>query len=191
MTFSNKKLAGLLLFIGTTIGFFGIIIAETRTPNYSTANNYISDLGIGPSATIFNAALIIAGALGAASAYFLHRTFKTKLFPTLVGLSSLGSLGVGLFPENTGIPHVIAALLVFILGGLAAIISYRFTKTPFAQVSVALGAITFLAFILLVTDITLGLGAGGMERMIAYPSMLWSIGFGGYLMAESNPKLVN
>ena len=188
MTLGNKKLAGLLLFIGTAIGFFGIIIAETRTPNYSTANNYISDLGIGPSATIFNAALIIAGALGTASAYFLHRTIKTRLFPTLVGLSSLGSLGVGLFPENTGIPHVIAALLVFILGGLAAIISYRFTKTPFAQVSVALGAITLLAFSLLATDITLGLGAGGMERVIAYPSMLWSISFGGYLMAESTTQ---
>jgi hypothetical protein len=29
----------------------------------------------------------------------------------------------------------------------------------------------------------LGLGAGGMERMIAYPALMWGAGFGGYLIA--------
>jgi hypothetical protein len=32
----------------------------------------------------------------------------------------------------------------------------------------------------------LGLGAGGMERMIFYPAMFWAIGFGAYLLAEEN-----
>jgi hypothetical protein len=29
----------------------------------------------------------------------------------------------------------------------------------------------------------LGLGVGGMERMIAYPALMWGTGFGGYLIA--------
>jgi len=34
------------------------------------------------------------------------------------------------------------------------------------------------------------LGAGGMERMIAYPALLWVIGFGGHLMGlEDNPRV--
>jgi hypothetical membrane protein len=165
---SNKNLAGLLLFAGSTIGFLGIIIAETQYPNYSTANNFISDLGIGTT-----------------GAYFLSRSLKNRLFPVLVGLSSLGSVFVGVFPEDTGIPHAIAALLAFIAGGVAAIISYRYLKTPFRYVSVALGALSLLSFILFLTGIHLGLGAGGMERMIAYPNIIWSIGFGGNLMADS------
>jgi hypothetical protein len=31
-----------------------------------------------------------------------------------------------------------------------------------------------------------GLGRGGMERLIAYPTLLWSVAFGGYLMGESD-----
>jgi hypothetical protein len=30
----------------------------------------------------------------------------------------------------------------------------------------------------------LGLGAGGMERMIVYPALMWLAGFGGYLVAQ-------
>lgn len=186
MMLSNRKLAGLLLSTGPIISFFGIIIAETLYPGYSTANNVISDLGIGPSAAIFNIALIIGGILGIASAYFLILTFRSKLFAVVIGLSSLGSFFVGVFPENTGGPHVIGALLAFIFGGLAAILSYRLTKTPFRQVSVVLGAISLLAFILFIAGIHWGLGGGGMERMVAYPNIFWSIGFGGNLMADSS-----
>jgi len=31
----------------------------------------------------------------------------------------------------------------------------------------------------------LGLGPGGMERMIVYPIPLWEVAFGGHLMASS------
>ena len=34
-------------------------------------------------------------------------------------------------------------------------------------------------------DTFLGLGKGGMERMIAYPALLWAVGFGGYLIGYS------
>jgi hypothetical membrane protein len=183
MTLSNKKTAGLLLFTGTAISFFGILVAETQFPGYSTANNYISDLGVGPAANIFNFALILGGLFSIASAFYLQQAFKNQTFTTLIALSAIGTLGVGLFPENTGAPHAIAALLVFVLGAAAAIYSAKFQKTPFAQISVALGAIMLAAFILFIFGLHLGLGVGGMERMITYPSMLWSIGFGWYMQS--------
>ena len=131
MTINSKKLAGLLLSAGSIIGFLGIIIAETGYPNYSTANNYISDLGIGSSAAIFNAALIIGGLVGMVGVYFLNRSFKNRFFMGLLGLSALGSFLVGVFPEDTGIPHIIAALMTFIAGGLAALTAYRHTQDAF------------------------------------------------------------
>jgi len=49
--------------------------------------------------------------------------------------------------------------------------------------SVLLGVITFIAGILDISNVYLGLGAGGMERMLLYPMFVWAIGFGGNLMA--------
>jgi len=50
--------------------------------------------------------------------------------------------------------------------------------------SLLLGALTLSSLMLFVLGNYIGLGAGGMERMIAYPVILWGVGFGGYLMAS-------
>jgi len=72
--------------------------------------------------------------------------------------------------------------VVFLFAGLSAIATYRFQKKPMGYFSAILGVITLIALILYVGDIYLGLGPGGMERMIVYPALLWAMGFGGHLM---------
>ncbi len=55
-----------------------------------------------------------------------------------------------------------------------------------------LGAATLTATVLFVTTRDygyLGLGVGGMERMMAYPTLLWIIGLGGYLLGASSEKM--
>jgi hypothetical protein len=52
---------------------------------------------------------------------------------------------------------------------------------------VILGEATLTATILFVTTRDfgyLGLGVGGMERMMAYPTLLWIISLGGYLLGN-------
>lgn len=46
-----------------------------------------------------------------------------------------------------------------------------------------MGSASIFALVLYGLNIYLGLGPGGMERMIAYPVLLWAIGFGGYMMS--------
>jgi hypothetical protein len=58
-------------------------------------------------------------------------------------------------------------------------------KMPFSVISVTLGLMTLGAMVLYATKTYLGLGVGGMERMIAYPSLMWAAGFGGYLIAHA------
>ena len=41
---------------------------------------------------------------------------------------------------------------------------------------------SLLALILLIGNIYVGLGVGGMERMIVYPILIWMIGFAGFLI---------
>jgi len=48
--------------------------------------------------------------------------------------------------------------------------------------------VTLLALVLYASSTYLGLGEGGMERMIAYPALIWIAGFGAYLMGRQEPK---
>lgn len=195
----NKKKAGAAFFIGGAQFAVFMIVAEAVYPNYNVSENYISDLGVWgqTSAVIFNPSIILSGLLTLGGAFFTQKAFRKRGFTAAIALSGLGALLVGFFPENTvlvsGVPvvHSIAALIAFIFGPVAAIASYRVTTLPFKYFSVILGAGSLVALFLFLATFSsdfLGLGAGGMERMIVYPSLLWTICFGGYMMASAEQK---
>jgi hypothetical protein len=76
-------------------------------------------------------------------------------------------------------------MIVFKCVGVCAIVSFRVFPVPWAWFSVALGIITLVAIVLLGAKFYLGQGAGGMERMITYPLILWALGSGAFLMAPA------
>jgi len=59
---------------------------------------------------------------------------------------------------------------------------------PFSAISVILGLMTLGALGLFVGKIYLGLGVGGMERIVVYPILMWGAGFGGYLIAYQEER---
>lgn len=207
-----RKAAGALLFLAGAAILMGIITAEVLYPaDYSTAANTVSDLGgsrpseggvvLQPSATIFDATMVVSGVMIVAAAYGLQRAFGRRVVTIPIALLGLGVLGVGIFPGNTGL-HPIFALLAFVSGGLAAILSYKASVSPLRYIVVALGAIALLMLVLGIVGAPqpdgmglLGnsgpiaaLGAGGVERWIAYPVVLWLTAFGGYLMGSVRPE---
>jgi hypothetical membrane protein len=179
---------GLMMFIASTQLIICLMLAEATYPGYSISENYISDLGVGPSPAywIFNISVFIFGLLAVYSAYLVDTLFGKRINAVLLGIAGIGAAGVGLFHEDLGAIHAIMAFLAFFFGGLSAIFSYKMVKNPFAMISVALGTISIAALILIGADIYLGIGVGGMERMIFYPVMLWAAGFGGYLMGNED-----
>jgi hypothetical membrane protein len=182
MKYTNKMLAGILVFLGTSLLLLGIIISEARYPGCHVSS-VISDLGVGPAAWLFNSSVFIFGIFLSVSAYLLLNIGTNRYFSTLLGLTGLGAVLVGLIPETQGAPHVIAAAMVFIFGGLCAITGYHLFRGPFSIISPFLGIIALTATIFLASGIYLGLGMGGMERMIAYPLIIWGFGAGAYLMS--------
>ncbi len=188
MKYDNLTLAGALLFIGSVQCLLGMLIAESFYPGYSVSENYISDLGVGTTAIIFNTSVFLFGACAVACAYFIYHAFGSKLLSMLLTLTGIGAMGVGLFPENFGVIHGIASLITFLFGSLSVLMSYRLLKSPSSYLSILLGAMSLVALVLFGSGTYLGLGRGGMERMIAYPALLWGVGFGGYLMNSSNEK---
>jgi hypothetical membrane protein len=193
----NRLLSGSLFFIGAAQFVLALIIAEALYPGYSIANNAISDLGAHcrneagayvchiyqPSATIFDLSVIVLGAALILAALTGRRLFGTV--PTiLIIISGCGAIGVGMFPETTDGLHFACADIAFIFAALSAIASYSFERKPLSYFSVVLGITTFSAIALLITNNFLGLGYGGMERLIVYPILIWALGLGGSLLCS-------
>ena len=185
MRMDQRSLVGLLFFLGAAQFLTVMMVGEALYPGYSVNANAISDLGVGSTAPLFNVSVILVGALGLAAAYLFHGSHGRRLFTLLVLLSGVGAILVGLFPEDTGVPHLVGALLAFLFGGLAAIAAYPLEDPPLRYVSVALGVLGLASLVLFEAKAFGGIGFGGMERMIVYPVLLWEVVFGGSLMVAT------
>ena len=194
-----QKTAGALLFLAGSICLMGIITAESFYPaGYSTSASEISDLGSTrppnsvihqPSAVIFNTTMILIGLMILIAVYFVQKVYKKPLASIPMGLLGLGALGVGIFPGNVTPWHGLFSLLTFFSGGIAAITSSKIINSPFSFLGVIFGAITLFGIfsaIFLGNPFTPILGVGGAERWVAYPIILWLIGFGGYLLGTQS-----
>lgn len=195
MNYDNKRIAGLLFFVGTVQFVLAVVISEAMYSSYSVGQQAMSDLGnwslAGNSAAIFDVSIFLLGVFVFVGAFFIQRIFKNRLFSSFAVLIGVGCIGVGLVAENVHLPlHSIFALVVFVFGAAAAIMSWKFEKPPLSYISVILGAVTLSALVLFIVGqgssvFYLGLGLGGMERLIIYPAILWQLAFGAYLIGDS------
>lgn len=180
---------GLWLLLGGLEALFLVHLAEFLYPGYSVSENYISELGTGPTTprVIFTAALISFGLMVLTASHLLRRRDKKSRLWLLLGLSAVGAIGVGVFDmDNFRELHGLSALLAFLFGNLAAIYSAKTVRPPLSYLFILLGLIGLSALALLVPEADLGLGLGGIERMIFYPAMFWLLMFGVYMMAEDD-----
>jgi hypothetical membrane protein len=159
-------------------------VAEFLYPGYSVSENYISDLGVGPSPSkeIFTLGVLTFGLLILLAASLLYEQKESYLW-LFFAISGLGAVGVAVFNEDAGAPHAIFATLAFTSGCLAAVYCFKLTRPMFSYISLALGLIGLAAFVLLGSGMYLGLGPGGMERMIFYPGILWALVYGARIQA--------
>lgn len=186
-------------FVGTIQFLVAMALVEYAwSYAYSLKTNVISDLGNTgcgpwPDATssivcspwhdVFNGSIIVFGILVVLGAILVKSAFPTRK-TTLVGLgllvvSGIGSIGVGLFPENVNLSaHTVSAALALGLSAFAMLVlslaMFRDTRwAGYRAYTLISGAVAVVAFVLLATGTYLGIGPGGMERLVAAPSLLW------------------
>ncbi|BCS92917.1 hypothetical protein L3N51_00805 [Metallosphaera sp. J1] len=176
----NTALGGVLLAIGVIQFWILMLIAEELYPGYNLDHNYISDLGVGRTAPIFNSSIIVLGVLVVACGILMS---KRSISPLLI-IGGLGMIGVGIFPETTGTPHLISALIAFLFSGLASFPAFKLSSTPLRYSYPILGIISLVSLFLFVSHNYLGLGPGGVERMIVLPDIIWAISFGSSVVKE-------
>jgi hypothetical membrane protein len=148
----------------------------------------------GNNAAIFNGSALLWGILLIAGAYFIRQIFKNRLFSSLLAISGVGAVVSAVVSLNISFEvHGMFGMVAFVFGAAAAIVSYKFVKSPLSYASVILGAVTLLATVLFMlgqgnVDFYLGLGVGGIERFVVYPLLLWMLSFGAYLIGDSSDK---
>ncbi len=200
----NGRTAGVLFLVASAQLILGLMVAEALYSGYSVADNYISDLGVGPSSVVFNSSAFLFGVLSIVGAYFLPRTVDFRVLTVPLILMAIGAMGVGVFTSAFTTIHGAVSLMAFGFGGLSAIASFKVSRSPLSMISVILGAMTLGALALfaggLVTtgaltsseppasEFFLGIGPGGMERMIVYPALIWLTLFSGHLIALSEER---
>lgn len=196
--YADSTIGGVGLVLAGFVAFMGIITAEVLYPGYSTRQD-ISDLGSTlppnpiihePSATIFNSTMLITGALVLIAAYFVYHATRRRGFSLALAIFGFGAFGVGVFPGNVTPWHGLFALLTFSVGGITVVLSSRAVSRPFSILCGLLGGISLATLAsVFVFGLFVGgphplaaLGSGGIERWVAYPLILWTQSFGGYLL---------
>lgn len=174
----------------------GITTAQTQFPvalHYSTRTDEISDLGATmfhgaiaePSGRIFNCTMMVTGIMIMAGAVCSCVTHRSRLFMLLTLLLGTGVLGVGIFPRTHHEVHQVLSMVTFISGGFAAASSSMVTRGPFRYIAIVLGLTTLTSVAIGPTLLVGILGGGGVERWVAYPIVLWMVGYGGYVLGTA------
>ncbi len=185
-----QVIAGSAVLAASVVITLGITTAEALYPGYSTTTQTISALGAttAPLASqlVFNGAMILAGGLLFGMAIALRVSTIPRSVPDIAAVTGvIGFAGVGLFPEQTGVPHVLAAGVAFGGTGLLALVVARVAEGPFGYVSGVLGLSELLVFAVFVgLQGETALGIGGLERWVAYLAILWAASYGGVLLTE-------
>jgi len=186
MRYPLDRVAGLLISLGSVQFVFGLTLAEIFYPYSDVLRTFVNNLQATcydpftttvclihqPSATIFNTSSVLFAVLLIFSSYFIYRSFRARLFSGCLLLSGAGFATISLFPEISTSPVI-------------NVLAYRLVKPPFTYLSLALGLIplALLPFAFgFQNPVVSTLGEGGLERMIAYPILLWLLTFGAYLM---------
>lgn len=180
---SRRRWAGMVLLLAGVQFTLFLIVAESQYPGYNAGKNVISDLGVWgqPSAIIFNSSVIAFGAMAAIAAYLIRDEGDLCHVPLLMAISGIGAIGVGVFPETTHLPHTISAGIAFGVGGIACAYCYRVVKAPLMYLFLGMGLLAIVSLILTGMKVDLGIGIGGIERMIAYPIIMWILMVGAIL----------
>lgn len=185
-----------------------VVAAAWRNHSYSLRHNTISDLAntacgryggsyvCSPLHALMNVSFIVLGLTMFFGAVLLYHEFRRSPLSatgfTGMALAGLGTLLVGLFPENTvALLHIIGAALPFLVGNVSIGVLGLALPLPrwFKLYSLATSAVTLSALALLLGGWYLGIGDGGMERIVSYPQTLWLIAFGIYVSQDRYRRL--
>lgn len=200
----SRTRVGYVAWIAGVTQFFvtHVIVESAWTRPYSWARNNISDLGnahcamqpepvpryvCSPEHALMNVSFTALGTLlvvGTVLSAGLWRPGATAIAARcLIACAGVGFVLAGLAPadvqEN---PHVLGALLIMVTGNAGLVVAgsglARDVPGRLRRATALLGVGATAAFVLFLSPHHLGLGMGGMERLAAFPLLMWALAAG-------------
>jgi hypothetical membrane protein len=204
---SYQKLGPILYLAGIQYFAAQLLAALRWSPPYSISLDTISDLGntacgtwngryvCSPLHDLMNASFIVLGVtmiLGSVLTfhYFAKGRAAAAGFAAMAA-SGLGVVMVGFFPENS-VPalHGLGAAIPFVLGNITLAVLALTLEMPalLRAYSFLSGIIALLGLAAYASGHYLGLGEGGIERVVAYPQTVCLAVIGCYLIARNSAR---
>jgi hypothetical membrane protein len=170
------RLSGLSGIISSTLPLIMIFVSTDLEKSFSWTKNALSDIGVSQLSWLFNSALIVGGLLNLLFAFglrnYLSQTRWLKIGVSLIIVSSISLVLVGVFTENYSYIHPLVALGYLLLTPLGLIcIDWGEKSHQIGKVSIGLG-ITALFFILGLPIITY---VANLEVGFAVPEFMESL----------------
>jgi hypothetical membrane protein len=185
-----------------------ITAAAWKTPSYSYADNWISDLGSAtagvfqdrelnsPLHVVMNTGFIVQGILFGIAAVLLSRLLSGRSrFTAVTGIvTMIGYILVGTFhgslqaQENGTLPLHFTGATLAIVGGnvLALVLGLHWRKTPDTRliglVSIVVGVFGLVSVVVLFLTFDAGLPSGAIERGSVYTIVIWQLAVAAALL---------
>lgn len=192
-------LVGPLAWVMSAQFFIVQVVAASawKTPAYSWRLNAISDLGAtgcglfdddrlvcSPLHGLMNASLILLGiGMVVGSVLLYSKLRRSRVGFSLMVMAGIGAILVGIFPEDSIYwVHIVGQDLAFVFGNIALIFFGITLRLPrwFKWYSIVSGLVALVALFLFLSHHRFFLGLGGMERVVAYPLIIWLVVTGMY-----------
>ena len=194
---------GPILYV-TSIQYFAVqlFVALQWKPPYNLSRDTISDLGntacgtwngryvCSPLHNLMNTSFVVLGITMTLGSVLVSRNFAngraSKAGFAAMAVSGVGVIMVGFFPENSvSALHGLGAAIPFVLGNASLIIVALSLKMPalLRLYFFLSGVMALLGLVAYASSYDLGLGEGGIERVVAYPQTVCLI-----VMASTWPQ---
>ena len=194
---SKRKIVSVLLLFGIIQWILVVMLAEGIQPSYISSIHYVSSLGTGKTALLYNTSTILLGLTISLSSVLIHGFYKSRVFFVLFLIAGLATVGVGVFPEDSRPMHGIVTPIALIFAALSAMSSYRLHEGPAAYFTAILGAVSLFTGLWFVPylglpvesrDVFLGFYKGTLERIVIYTNLLWVLILGSQLSIKDNNR---
>jgi hypothetical membrane protein len=200
----HPRLGPVLYIAGIQYFVVQFIVALQWVPSYSLSGDTISDLGntacgtwngryvCSPLHGLMNWSFVGLGITMTLGSVLISRYSATgwalKAAFAMMAISGVGVMVVGFYPENTvSALHGLGAAIPFVLGNASLIILALSFRMPALLRSYTFlsGVIALLGLVVYASGHYLGLGEGGIERVVAYPQTVCLSVLGFYLVTRS------
>ncbi|MGI0140762.1 MAG: DUF998 domain-containing protein [Thermoplasmata archaeon] len=189
----SVRTGGILLIVAALQFLVVTIVSAQYYSNFSWATTHITSLGepASPENLLFNTSLVVFGLLAFGGFLLAWTAFPPGTARvgglSLLLLSSLATIGVGLTPGVSNNVHVAVAQLIFLPAALGfLLLGWSMTSSTawgsFRWFSVVLGILIVIAFaILFYTNYGGSQYPGAFGLLAIGPILLWEVVVGGYL----------